>query len=63
MAEPSVWIVELLVAKKRKDVWEPTTGCGLDRIHGREVLSEWKSNLPDDQLRLRRYTRKDDRRG
>lgn len=62
MAEPSVWIVELLVEKKRKDVWEPTIGCCLYKTHGRKVLSEWKSYLPDDKIRLRRYTRKEDRR-
>ena len=47
-----VWVVELF---DYFDKWSPCMACGLNKGDGRRVLSEWKNDLPDDKLRIRKY--------
>lgn len=49
----SIWIVEMWIELRSR--WEPTIGASLTRADGRYELSDWKSKLPDDRFRLKKY--------
>lgn len=51
--EKHIWVVEILADNK----WEPCAASAINRDDGRELLKEWKNDLPDDQLRLTKYVR------
>ena len=49
-----VWIVEIDFSDGRGYV--PTVGVALNRMDGRKKLTDWKDRMPQEKLRLKKYT-------
>ena len=50
---PHVWIVEMW--NPRRDKWEPTVGCTIQKDEAAALRRDWLRRNPNDKFRVQRY--------